>query len=140
MGLVSFVFTLWGTQNKRNLPTRPGSPTPCKQSLMLWCREGSLYFILTVSSLLNLTLLPPQSAVSLLQPSNGRPGERVCLQCIRTKLICVVNLKSSLENRELLEYMHFNKAQRTSISLATTLEKCLFRDLFTEHASTSTST
>ena len=79
VGLVSFVFTLWGTQNKRNLPTRPGSPTPCKQSLMLWCREGSLYFILTVSSLRNLTLLPPQSAVSLLQPSNGRPGERVSL-------------------------------------------------------------
>ena len=33
VGLVSFVFTLWGTQNKRNLPTRPGSPTPCKQGL-----------------------------------------------------------------------------------------------------------
>ena len=84
VGLVSFVFTLWGTQNKRNLPTRPGSPTPCKQSLMLWCREGSLYFILTVSSLRNLTLLPPQSAVSLLQPSNGRPGERVSLSVMYT--------------------------------------------------------
>ena len=33
VGLVSFVFTLWGTQNKRNLPTRPGSPIPCKQGL-----------------------------------------------------------------------------------------------------------
>ena len=33
VGLVSFVFTLWGTQHKRNLPTRPGSPTPCKQGL-----------------------------------------------------------------------------------------------------------
>ena len=35
LGLVSFVFTLWGTQNKRNLPypTKPGSPTPCKQGL-----------------------------------------------------------------------------------------------------------
>ena len=32
-GLVSFIFTLWGTQNKINLPTRPGSPTPCKQGL-----------------------------------------------------------------------------------------------------------
>jgi len=33
VGLVSFVFTIWGTKNKRNLPTRPGSPTPCKQAL-----------------------------------------------------------------------------------------------------------
>ena len=33
VGLVSFVFTLWGTQNKRNLSTRPGFPTPCKQGL-----------------------------------------------------------------------------------------------------------
>ena len=35
VGLVSFVFTLWGTQKKETYPTRPGSPTPCKQGLRL---------------------------------------------------------------------------------------------------------
>ena len=34
VGLVSFVFTLWGTQTKEPYPTRPGSPTPCKQGLI----------------------------------------------------------------------------------------------------------
>ena len=34
VGLVSFVFTLWGTQNKETYPTRPGSPTPYKQGLI----------------------------------------------------------------------------------------------------------
>ena len=34
VGLVSSVFTLWRTQNKRNLPHKTaGSPTPCKQGL-----------------------------------------------------------------------------------------------------------
>ena len=33
VGLVSFVFTLWGTQKKGTYPTRPESPTPCKQGL-----------------------------------------------------------------------------------------------------------
>ena len=33
VGLVSLVFTLWGTQTKETYPTRPGSPTPCKQGL-----------------------------------------------------------------------------------------------------------
>ena len=35
VGLVSFVFTLWGTQTKETYPTRPGSPTPYKQGLTL---------------------------------------------------------------------------------------------------------
>ena len=35
VGLVSFVFTLWGTHKKETYPTRPGSPTPCKQGLRL---------------------------------------------------------------------------------------------------------
>ena len=35
VGLVSFVFTLWGTRKKETCPTRPGSPTPCKQGLDL---------------------------------------------------------------------------------------------------------
>ena len=33
VGLVSFVFTLWGHKTKETYPTRPGSPTPCKQAL-----------------------------------------------------------------------------------------------------------
>ena len=33
VGLVSFVYTLWGTQNKRNLPHYRGPPTPCKHGL-----------------------------------------------------------------------------------------------------------
>ena len=33
VGLVSFVFTHWGTQNKETYPTRPESPTPCKQGV-----------------------------------------------------------------------------------------------------------
>ena len=33
MGLASFVFTLWGHKTKETYPTRPGSPTPCKQGL-----------------------------------------------------------------------------------------------------------
>ena len=33
MGLVSFVFTLWGHKTKETYPTRPGSPTPCKKGL-----------------------------------------------------------------------------------------------------------
>ena len=33
VGLVSFVFTLWGHKTKETYPTRPGSPTPCKQGL-----------------------------------------------------------------------------------------------------------
>ena len=32
--LVSFVFTLWRTQTKETYPTRPRSPTPCKQGLI----------------------------------------------------------------------------------------------------------
>ena len=32
-GVGFFCFTLWGTQNKETYPTRPGSPTPCKQGL-----------------------------------------------------------------------------------------------------------
>ena len=39
VGLVSFVFTLWGTQNKRNLPHQTGFPTPCKQGLRTPARE-----------------------------------------------------------------------------------------------------
>ena len=40
VGLVSFVFTLWGTQNKKTYPTKRGSPTPCKQGLN---QSGGLY-------------------------------------------------------------------------------------------------
>ena len=33
VGLVSFVFTLWRKNTKETYPTKPGSPTPCKQGL-----------------------------------------------------------------------------------------------------------
>ena len=33
VGLVSFVFTLWRNKTKETYPTRPGSPTSCKQGL-----------------------------------------------------------------------------------------------------------
>ena len=33
VGLVSFVFTLWGHKTKESYPTRPGSPSPRKQGL-----------------------------------------------------------------------------------------------------------
>ena len=35
VGLVSFVFTLWGHKTKETYPTRLGSLTPCKQDLTL---------------------------------------------------------------------------------------------------------
>ena len=64
VGLVSFVFTLWGHKTKETYPTRPGSPTPCKQGLRLRTEgdqisfptsdEDSIAFELNV--LLNLTL------------------------------------------------------------------------------------
>ena len=39
VGLVSFVFTLWGHKTKETCPTRPGSPTLCKQGLSA-CLHG----------------------------------------------------------------------------------------------------
>ena len=40
VGLVSFVFTLWGHKTKETYPTKPGSPIPCKQGLRACLHEG----------------------------------------------------------------------------------------------------
>ena len=43
VGLVSFVFTLWGHKTKETYPTRPGSPTPCKQGLTVRLPDPKQY-------------------------------------------------------------------------------------------------
>ena len=58
VGLVSFVFTLWGTQNKRNLPTRPGSPTPCKQGLKYILFTPTILYNHCYQFLLGITAVP----------------------------------------------------------------------------------
>ena len=58
VGLVSFVFTLWGTQNKRNLPTRAGSPTPCKQGLKCILFTPTILYKHCYQFLLGITAVP----------------------------------------------------------------------------------
>ena len=69
-------------KTKETYPTRPGSPTPCKQGLMLWRREGSLYFILTVSSLLN--YFAPAPVCRLFTPTLQRPARWESLSLMHT--------------------------------------------------------
>ena len=65
VGLVSFVFTLCGTQNKRNLPTRLGSPTPCKQGLRVCLHGGGGPQVGEVTRLGRVTRLSIQSLISM---------------------------------------------------------------------------
>ena len=48
-GLVSFVFTLWGTQNKRNLPHQTGDPPLDVNRVLVnveWLRNPSDSFVI----------------------------------------------------------------------------------------------
>ena len=56
VGLVSFVFTLWGHKTKETYPTKPGSPTPCKQGLRGGCFCGGFCYHFSENYFVNLEI------------------------------------------------------------------------------------
>ena len=79
VGLVSFVFTLWGTQNKRNLPTRPGSPTPCKQGLKCILFTPTILYNHCYQFLLGITAVPREIEDNGMQNFGDKQGALWCM-------------------------------------------------------------
>ena len=96
VGLVSFVFTLWGHKTKETYPTRPGSPTPCKQGLKIPDREiklrrrswkrrkkGTCVLSNFITPILNCSVV-----IKRWFTTKVRKGQRIGTICNKTAFLC----------------------------------------------------